>query len=471
VSGDLLELAALAHHWDAWARPRQLPPDTSWLSWGFVAARGLGKTRSCSEFVVREVMGGRARRIGFCSFTLDEAERTLVNGQSGLRAVSPPWFQPEFVKGVLTWPNGAIATPFTPEVPDGPRGPEHDLFWCSEVAAWGHSTREEFFKNVREGLRLGLGRMVFDTTPRARNPLIRYLLERSRLRPREHIVIRGATRENADNLTAGFAAELEAEYGSTQRGRQELLGEFFDDAEGALFRQEWIEAHRRDLPTVLARRVLAVDPAISTRRGTDATGIVDLGLGVDGQAYVIADRTDRYAPSAWAQIVVDLYFDGRCDCVVVERNRGGDLVAEILRAYAAQRGMRVEVVNADAVTRHVSGTIYVKEVHARRSKEIRAEPVATAVERGRVSFVRGDSLADLEDLLTTWIPGQGESPNALDAMVHGLTEILGLGREAKPDGAAAVKAAASLQAAIATTPQRSPNVARLLGGGRGGDRI
>jgi phage terminase large subunit-like protein len=469
VSVDVRELAGLAHAWDVWARPKQVPPDTSWRSFGFITGRGFGKTRALCEFVIGEVMAARAGHIGYAAQKLDVAEDAMTHGPDGLVTLSPPWFKPTMQKGHVVWPNGAEAIPFTPEVPDGPRNYSHDLLWLAEMSSWPASTRDEFFSNMRYGLRKGLGRMVFDTTPKARNPLVRYLIERSSRDPVRHILVRGTTYENQQNLTVDFAAELEADYGGTQKGREELLGEFLDDADGALFKSAWIEAHRRDLPPTLKRRVISVDPAISTKRGTDATGIVDCGLGPDDQGFVIADHTDRLTASAWAQIVVGLYLDGRCDCVVVERNRGGELVAEVLRGHAGNRGVRVEVVGPDAVTRHVSGTIYVKEVHARRSKEVRAEPVATAMERGRVSFVRGADLADLEDLLTTWVPGQGESPNALDAMVHGLSELLDLGRE-QPKRSDTV-GAAKLQALITKTPAAAPNIATLLGGRRGGRRL
>jgi hypothetical protein len=90
-----------------------------------------------------------------------------------------------------------------------------------------------------------------------------------------------------------------------------------------------------------------------------------------------------------------------------------------------------------------------------------------------VSFVRGAPLHDLEESLCTWDPaGGGESPNALDAMVHGTYELAGLGRNDRPDGSAAIRGAATMQAALAAAPaRRGVNVATLLGGGKRGDRI
>lgn len=480
VTGALspLDLAALAHTWDVWARPKQLAPDTAWKSWGIVSGRGWGKTKSCAELTVQEVLAGRAKRIAICSFNLDEAERTLIFGKSGLIACSPPWCKPWMLKGQLVWPNGAIATPYTPEVPDGPRGPEHDWVWCSEVSSWPSATREEFFSNLKLGNRIPGARMIFDTTPKRRNPIVRQLLERAARDPQKHIVVRGATRENADNLDAGFVTELEAELAGTQRGKEELEGIFLDDDEGALWRQEWIDRARRDMPTVLKRRVVALDPAISTRKGTDRTGLVELGLGVDDQVYVIADHTDRYPVEVWGAKLITLYVEGQCDCIVVERNRGGELVAAMIRSSAERRGLRVEIVGPDAPVRHTPSTIYVKEVVSRKGKDLRAEPVASLYERGRVSHVRGADLTELEDVMTTWVPeAGGASPDALDALVHGAWELAGLGRErALSGGSQSVGAAKLLEVATQNERERprersGGGLMALLGAGNRSDRL
>src|SRR6266550_2526645 len=36
----------------------------------------------------------------------------------------------------LTWDNGAVATLFSADEPNRLRGPQHDLAWCDELAAW-----------------------------------------------------------------------------------------------------------------------------------------------------------------------------------------------------------------------------------------------------------------------------------------------------------------------------------------------
>ena len=127
--------------------------------------------------------------------------------------------------------------------------------------------------------------------------------------------------------------------------------------------------------------------------------------------------------------MLDVYFAHRCDCVVVERNRGGDAVVANLRAIGRERGVSVSVVPPDARTKHEARMMYVKETLARNAKDLRAEPVASMYERGRVSHVRGVMLEDLESMMTTWDPTTtSRSPDEIDALVHGIYELASLAR-------------------------------------------
>jgi hypothetical protein len=223
------------------------------------------------------------------------------------------------------------------------------------------------------------------------------------------------------------------------------------------------------------RRILVADPAISMREGTDATGISDGGLDADEQVYIFADLSKKIAWDDWGDLLVERYFINRCDCIVLERNRGGDACAGNVRTAAekygraAGRDIRVEVVADDAVTRHSAHVVFVKERVGRGSKGTRAEPVAAHYKAGRVSHVIGADLQSLEDLLTTWIPEEkGESPNALDALVYCVDELAGLSREKPRKGD--VLGAAKLQAmASAQRPATAPNIAAMMPGRRGGD--
>jgi len=98
-----------------------------------------------------------------------------------------------------------------------------------------------------------------------------------------------------------------------------------------------------------------------------------------------------------------LYHDLNADCIVAESNQGGEMVAHTIRTLDR---------NAP-----------VKLVHAKRSKQARAEPIAALYEQGRITHT--DDFAALEGELISWIPDTGdESPNRLDAMVYTFHELI-----------------------------------------------
>lgn len=80
--------------------------------------------------------------------------------------------------------------------------------------------------------------------------------------------------------------------------------------------------------------------------------------------------------------------------------------------------------------------IYVESVHASRGKATRAQPIAALFgepgkRESRVHLV--GSHPELEDQLCTWVPGEEDSPDRLDAMVWLLTSVM-LGATAPPEG-------------------------------------
>src|SRR3546814_13370631 len=73
-------------------------------------------------------------------------------------------------------------------------------------------------------------------------------------------VTRGRTRDNDDNLPRSFLAHVEASYGGTRLGRQELDGELIEDVEGALWTRTLLEERRTRTHPGLRRVVVGVDP-------------------------------------------------------------------------------------------------------------------------------------------------------------------------------------------------------------------
>ena len=183
-------------------------------------------------------------------------------------------------------------------MPGKVRGLEYELSWLSELQSWPKSTREEAFDNFFLSTRLGYARIVWDATSKKRHPLLKELLAKHEARPDVHVIVRGTTHENAGNLGDGYVEELERKFGGTQRGQEELLGEMLEDSELALVKQAWIDATRRNMPSALARRVVSIDPAVTARKGSDTTGIIEAGLGTDGQCYVLGDSSGKHEPQA-----------------------------------------------------------------------------------------------------------------------------------------------------------------------------
>ena len=171
---------ALEHDtWHSTARPNQIAPDGDWSIWLLLAGRGFGKTRAAAEWVRHKVETGNARNIAIVGATASDVRDTMVEGCSGLLAISPSWNRPTYEpsKRRLTWPNGAIATMFSSEEPDRLRGPNHDLAWCDELSSW--SNMQEVWDMLQMTLRIGVRPQVcISATPKP-SKLLKDLVSRN----------------------------------------------------------------------------------------------------------------------------------------------------------------------------------------------------------------------------------------------------------------------------------------------------
>lgn len=394
------EAAVLFHDWGFWSRPGQrCPPGLDWTGWLVLAGRGFGKTRAGAEWVRGEVEAGRARRIALVGATAADARQVMIEGESGLLAISPPWMRPRWEpsKRLLTWPNGAVATAFSAERPGQLRGPQHDLAWADELCKW---RREEAWDQLLLGLRLGpQPRWLATTTPRP-SGLIKGLLADERVR-----VTRGSTFDNWANLAPSFLAEVVRRYHGTRLGRQELHAELVDDVPGALWTRALIDGGRVAGAGEMVRVVVGVDPAVGAAgEGEGAeTGIIVAGRGIDGRAVVLADLSCRLPPTAWARRAIEGLQRYEGDRLVAEINQGGDLVESLVRTLAPEVPFRA--------------------VRASRGKAVRAEPVAALYEQGRVLHLPG--LETLEDQMCRFTAHGPEGPSdRVDALVWALTDLM-----------------------------------------------
>jgi phage terminase large subunit-like protein len=213
------------------ARAAQRPPAGDWRAWLLLMGRGAGKTRAAAEWVRHQVESRAARRLALVGATTRDVRDTMVEGQSGILAISPPWFKPRYEpsKCRLTWPNGARATTFSAEEPERLRGPEHDGAWLDELAAWRYPAAMSI---LLLGLRLGDNpRLCVTTTPKPRR-LVTDLVS-----ARTTAISRGTTFDNRHHLSRSFYDDITGMFEGTRLGRQELHGEVLEVGDGAWFAQ------------------------------------------------------------------------------------------------------------------------------------------------------------------------------------------------------------------------------------------
>jgi phage terminase large subunit-like protein len=151
--------------------------------------------------------------------------------------------------------------------------------------------------------------------------------------------------------------------------------------------------------------MVAIDPPGSSRQGADACGIVAVGRADSGMYFVLEDASQAgLTPQGWATKTVALYRRLNANSLVAEVNMGGEMVRSVLR--------------------QVDGSVPLKEVHARRGKYLRAEPVAALYEQGKVKHVGCFPLLE-DEMCDFGVNGlsSGASPDRLDALVWAVTAL------------------------------------------------
>lgn len=408
--------------WWKTARPKQFPPehpkhhlpdengfkcgcnggDTDYRIWLFLGGRGTGKTITGANWIIEQALAHPKTKWGVASSTASELESVCFRGDSGILSQALQFEITDYNQNKLRilFRNGSEIQGYSADSPDRIRGANLHGLWYDEAASSRYP--EFWYASARPAVRLGNARILVTTTPRP-TKLLRDLTSRDD--GSVHITT-GTMFENP-HLDAGTKADLEREYGKSRIGRQELYGELLDDFEGALFNRADLDAHRVDEPPALTRIVVGVDPAMKSGESHDESGIVVVGEGEgpDGErhAYVLDDRSMRGTPRQVMAQVASAFHKWQADCAVVETNQGGQFVTDTLRT--------------------VDNSVPVRAVHATRGKVVRAEPVSTLAEQGKLHLV--GAFPALEDQLCLLIPGEstGENDDRSDAMIWAMYEL------------------------------------------------
>jgi predicted phage terminase large subunit-like protein len=165
------------------------------------------------------------------------------------------------------------------------------------------------------------------------------------------------------------------------------------------------------------RVVVAVDPSGSDdidNADNDEIGIMVVGLGTDGNAYVLEDVTVKAGPATWGRVATTAFDRHAADCVIGETNYGGAMVQHTIQVSRPRTPF--------------------KAVTASRGKYVRAEPFSALYEQGKVRHV--GRFVQLEEELAGFSSAGytgGKSPNRADALIWGLAELFpGMIRATKP---------------------------------------
>jgi predicted phage terminase large subunit-like protein len=209
--------------------------------------------------------------------------------------------------------------------------------------------------------------------------------------------------QNKENLSQSFIDQAKrTKVENLHRYEHLFLGKWLDDAEGMLWNRQIIERSRMPKAPDLERIVVAIDPAATANMDSDETGIVVVGKDKAGNGYVLEDLSGKYSPSQWGALAVKAKERWDADCIVAEKNQGGDMVESVIRSM----GERYRV----------------KLVTATKGKYVRAEPVYSFYEQGKIYHI--GQFPILESQMITFDPEKGKSPDRVDALVWGFTELI-----------------------------------------------
>lgn len=404
-----LRLELARNPWWFVGRPEQQLPPGVWRVWVLQTGRGWGKSRTGAEVFVQLVLDlptaddGTPTEWAVIGETFKDCRKICVEGPSGIRRVLRSHGMEEDVHYVYNrsqWQiilrTGQIIHMLGADSPDVGRGFNLAGLWADEIAKWRYA-HEIWHEGIGLALRIGKNpRAIITTTPKPGDKLLK---EWSKATDGSVIITRGSIEDNRDNLSAAQIKAFKDAYEGTRLWRQEGLGELLEDVPGALWKPEDIII--REAPE-MKRVVIAIDPAVTVSETSDETGIIVVGKGVDNNLYVLGDYSGKFTTFEWAKRVNDLYDEFKANLIVYEKNQGGETQKEVLL--------------------QVNSYLPVKSISAKTGKKLRAEPISMLYEQHKVFHVKHFEV--LEDQYLSWDPENStDSPDRLDAAVHGLAEL------------------------------------------------
>ena len=232
----------------------------------------------------------------------------------------------------------------------------------------------------------------------------------------DYVSLQMNPKDNIGNLPPEYLKALES---LPARMRQRFLeGAFSKSNPSALWDIERLDRWRvmdGALPD-MQRIIVAVDPSGADdidNADNDEIGIVVAGLGTDGNGYLLEDLTCKGGPAMWGKVATNAFERHQADLVVCETNFGGAMVQHVIRTARPRTPCKM--------------------VTASRGKVVRAEPISSLTEQGKVRLAGQFHRLEQELCAFTTYGYTGErSPNRADAFVWAFSELFpGLVKEEK----------------------------------------
>mgnify|MGYP003136505515 FL=1 len=350
--------------WYSKARPNQLVVDDSKYNiYLFLAGRGWGKTLTGAYDLTQYCLTNPNSICGVVAPTYGDLKRVCFGGESGLINIVDKDLLDSTgynkSSNEIHFFNGSKIIGIPAESYDRLRGVQFHRAWLDELCSYRYP---EAFDNLMMALRLGKEpKCIITTTPRP-TKLLKDLVKRDDVR-----LIKGSTFDNVENLPVSTIRMLRERYEGTTIGKQELYAEIIDMNENALFKHNNIHDNRVKKAPQLTKIVVGVDPAVTSNKNSDETGIIVAGRDIDNHYYILDDKSGIFSPDIWIKKAIELYYHYQANKIVCEVNNGGDLILKLLQVQDA--------------------SVPYQSVRASRGKMTRAEPVSSLYEQNKVHHV------------------------------------------------------------------------------------
>lgn len=387
--------------------PLYTSPSRYFLVYG---GRGAGKSFSVAEFILR-LTYEKGHSILFTRYTMFSAEKSIIPElKEKIYLISGVGDFSITKDRVINKKTGSSIIFMGIKTSEGVqtariKGLKNITTWILDEAEELH--QEEVFDKIDESIRVPWvqNRVIFVLNPQRVSHWIykRFFASlgdyfNGLYENRQYIYV--SYLENMKHLSRSFIEKANAlKRTNLLQYKHRYLAKWLTESSNALWRGDLI-VYRKP-PENLKRVVVSVDPAVTNSKHSDETGIVAVGIDAEKNCYVLADVSGRYSPQEWAKKAIHLYEQIKADCVVAEVNQGGDLVKQIIR--------------------QIDSSVRITTVYASRGKVLRAEPVLSLYEQGKVFHAA--PFAHLEEQMLTWEPKNETSPDRIDALVHGITNL------------------------------------------------